>query len=53
MTEVDAQARIAAQASREQRLAAADIVIDNTGSLDGLDRRVREVWADLQARAQG
>ena len=42
---------MAAQASREQRLAVADIVIDNSGSLDDLDRRVAEVWADLQCRA--
>lgn len=50
MTEADARARIAAQATREQRLAVADVVIDNSGSLDDLDRRVREVWADLEAR---
>jgi dephospho-CoA kinase len=46
-----ARARLAAQASREQRLALADIVIDNSGSLDDLDRRVAAVWADLQRRA--
>jgi dephospho-CoA kinase len=46
-----ARARMAAQASREQRLAVADIVIDNSGSLDDLDRRVGEVWADLERRA--
>ncbi len=46
-----ARARMAAQASREQRLAVADIVIDNSGSLDDLDRRVAEVWAYLQRRA--
>jgi dephospho-CoA kinase len=45
-----ARARMAAQASREQRLAVADLVIDNSGSLDDLDRRVAEVWADLQRR---
>ena len=43
-----ARARLAAQASREQRLAVADIVIDNSGSLADLDRRVAEVWAGLQ-----
>jgi dephospho-CoA kinase len=48
-----ARARMAAQASREQRLALADIVIDNSGSLDDLDRRVGEVWADLEHRAAG
>jgi dephospho-CoA kinase len=46
-----ARARMAAQASREQRLALADIVIDNSGSLEDLDRRVGEVWADLERRA--
>jgi dephospho-CoA kinase len=46
-----ARARLAAQASREQRLALADVVIDNSGSLDDLDRRVAEVWADLKRRA--
>ncbi len=49
MTPEQARARMAAQASREQRLAVADIVIDNSGSLDDLDRRVGEVWADLAA----
>jgi len=47
-----ARARMAAQASREQRLAVADIVIDNSGSLDDLDRRVTDVWTDLQRRIQ-
>ena len=44
------RARIAAQASREQRLAVAYLVIDNSGSLADLDRRVAEVWADLRRR---
>jgi len=52
MTEEDARARMAVQATREQRLAIADIVIDNSGSLAALDERVQEVWAELQARAQ-
>jgi dephospho-CoA kinase len=42
-----ARDRIAAQVGREDRLAIADIVIDNTGSLADLDRRVDEVWAEL------
>lgn len=42
-----ARDRIAAQASRQERLAIADIVIDNGGSLADLDRRVDEVWAEL------
>lgn len=51
MTEADARARVSAQATREQRLAAADVVIDNTGTLADLRRRVDEVWDALRARA--
>jgi dephospho-CoA kinase len=51
MTPDQARARMNAQASREQRLEVADIVISNSGSLDDLDHRVAEVWADLQRRA--
>jgi dephospho-CoA kinase len=47
MTEIDARARIAAQASREDRLAAATYVIDNTGTLDDLRKRVREIYDAL------
>lgn len=47
-----ARARMAAQATREQRLAIADIVIDNSGTREDLDRQVAEVWAGLVARAQ-
>jgi dephospho-CoA kinase len=53
MSESDALARIAAQASREQRLAAANHVIDNRGSFDDLDREVARVWAALSGRASG
>jgi len=52
MTPDQARARLAAQASRDQRLAIADLVIDNSGSLEDLDRRVAEVWADLQRRVR-
>jgi dephospho-CoA kinase len=52
MTEEQARARMAAQATREQRLAVADIVIDNSGTRADLDRRITEVWTDLQARAK-
>jgi len=51
MTEADARARIAAQASREERRAAADVVIENTGTLDALTERVDEVWASLAPAA--
>ncbi|MEO3790097.1 dephospho-CoA kinase [Nonomuraea sp. B10E15] len=51
MPEADARARIAAQASREERLAAADIVVPNEGSLEELETRVAEVWDELARRA--
>jgi dephospho-CoA kinase len=51
MTREQARARMAAQASREQRLAIADIVIDNSGSLAELDRQVGDLWAQLRRRA--
>lgn len=50
MSEADARARLASQASREARLAVADVVIDNSSSLPALQRRVREVWDALLAR---
>ncbi|MFB8774535.1 dephospho-CoA kinase [Streptomyces broussonetiae] len=52
MTEDDARARMAAQATREQRLEIADIVIDNDVPLAELQRRVKDVWADLTRRAR-
>ncbi|MFJ8750841.1 dephospho-CoA kinase [Streptomyces sp. NPDC102441] len=51
MTESDARARMAAQATREERLAVADLVVDNDGPLDGLEPQVRTVWSELTARA--
>ncbi|MEU7891322.1 dephospho-CoA kinase [Nonomuraea sp. NPDC049152] len=48
MSEPDARARIAAQATREERLAVADIVIPNEGSLDDLEARVEQVWERLK-----
>ena len=52
MTEDDARARMAAQATREQRRAIADIVIDNDVPLDELRRRVKDVWEDLVRRGR-
>ena len=51
MTAEEAKQRIASQASRADRLAAADVVVDNSGSLDDLERRVGEIWTELAARA--
>ncbi|MCW8101222.1 dephospho-CoA kinase [Streptomyces tauricus] len=52
MTEEDARARMAAQATREKRREIADVVIDNDVPLETLRRRVRAVWADLDRRAR-
>ncbi len=51
MTREQVAARVAAQASRDDRLAIADIVLDNSGSLAELDREVGELWAELCRRA--
>jgi dephospho-CoA kinase len=40
---------VAAQASREQRRAAATYLIDNTGTLEDLRHQVTEVFARLSA----
>ncbi|MEV0776131.1 dephospho-CoA kinase [Streptomyces sp. NPDC050433] len=51
MAESEARSRMAAQATREQRTAAADLVIDNDGPLEKLEPQVREVWERLVERA--
>jgi dephospho-CoA kinase len=48
--EAAVRARIAAQLPLAQKTAVADYVIDNDGSLDDLQRRVREVHAAILAR---
>jgi dephospho-CoA kinase len=45
MAEADARARIANQAAREERLAVADLVIDNSGTRAQLQKQVDEAWA--------
>jgi dephospho-CoA kinase len=52
MTEEDARARMAAQATREKRREIADVVIDNDVPLAHLERRVKDVWDDLARRAR-
>lgn len=44
----DAEARMAAQMTREDRLELADFVIDNSGDLDQLDGEVKRCWRWLQ-----
>jgi dephospho-CoA kinase len=52
LTREQVAARLAAQASRAQRLAIATIVVDNSGSLAELDREVGELWTELARRAR-
>ncbi|MEV8402898.1 dephospho-CoA kinase [Streptomyces niveus] len=51
MAESEARSRMAAQATRERRTAAADLVIDNDGPLEKLEPQVRAVWEQLVERA--
>jgi dephospho-CoA kinase len=46
--EAEPRARIDAQATREQRVAVATHVVDNTGSIEDLRRRVAEVVEQLR-----
>ncbi|MGH3316675.1 MAG: dephospho-CoA kinase, partial [Nocardioidaceae bacterium] len=52
MAEEDARSRIRAQATRDERLAVADYVIDNTGTREDLRPQVAEVFDDLRRRAK-
>ena len=51
MTRSQALARMSAQATREERLAVATLVVDNSGSLEELDGQVAKLWAELCHRA--
>lgn len=44
LSEADARARMARQASREARLAAADFVIDNSGTHPQLEAQIEACW---------
>jgi dephospho-CoA kinase len=46
LTEADARARIAAQATDEQRRAVADVVLDNSGTLEHLAGQVDRFWSE-------
>jgi dephospho-CoA kinase len=45
----EAESRIAAQASREERVNAADVVLRNTGSLTQLREQIDALWAELSS----
>lgn len=51
-SEEDARARIANQATREERLARADLVIDNHGDVDDLEAEVDRAWEWIQSLRQ-
>jgi dephospho-CoA kinase len=50
--EADARARIARQATREDRLAKADFVVDNSGAPEDLDSQIERLWAWLNSLPQ-
>lgn len=47
LDEADVQRRMSVQASREDRLARADVVIDNSGSLPNTHEQVDQLWDRL------
>ena len=49
----EARARLAAQSSRADRLAVADVVLDNNGALERLEPQVRTLWEQLLEKAAG
>lgn len=53
LTAEDARARMAAQASDEQRRAVADVVLDNSGTLEHLAGQVDRFWAERVAPVTG
>ena len=53
LPEEDARARIAAQATDEQRRAVADVVLDNSGTVEELEAQVERFWAERVAPAVG
>ncbi len=52
LTEADARARMASQATDGQRRAIADAIIPNTGDLDELEHAVARLWATITTAAE-
>jgi dephospho-CoA kinase len=48
----DVRQRMAAQATREDRLKLADHVLNNEGTIEDLERQVDELWAELLEKAK-
>lgn len=53
LSEADARARIAAQASSQERVARANVVIDSSGPIEQLSPQVDELWKAVQSKMQG
>lgn len=53
MSESDIRDRIAAQLPLEEKAEAADILIDNDGTLEELETQVDRLWTELRARTAG
>lgn len=53
ISQEQAQARLDAQASRAERLAAADWVVTNSGSRAELEAQVERLWSQMRSKAQG
>jgi dephospho-CoA kinase len=51
-SESDARARVAAQITREERRALADLVVDNSGDRAALETEVDRAWAWLSRRSK-
>lgn len=52
MPERAVQARIDAQLPLEAKAEVADVLVDNEGTLEDLERQVDRLWRDLEARAR-
>jgi dephospho-CoA kinase len=53
MDEADARARLEAQLPLDERARAADVLLDNEGSIEELETEVDVLWRDLTSRAAG
>jgi dephospho-CoA kinase len=53
LSEDDARARISAQATDEQRRAVADVVLDNSGTVEALEAQVERFWSERVVPARG
>ena len=53
MREEDARARMARQATREERRAKADVVIDNSGTREDLEAEIDRLWPQIECLGEG